>query len=203
MKITSELFPEPAGTPIRVPAAPFEPPDVVTPTGERRASRFSEALAQVERHRTAVRTTLALALLARLVFEYRLVTLLLERANLQAQLPVIGTALLSYLIVLWFLAVRTRDRFGFGMALGIGVLEATYGIVLIAMQRPFTLDATWPLMIVAASHLLLAGAALHAATAFPPHDGKRPWLVGFATAVVFVAIPWVAPTLIDLATRHR
>ena len=38
------------------------------------------------------------------------------------ELPFIGLALLSYMIVLWFLAARTRDRWGFGMALGIGVL---------------------------------------------------------------------------------
>jgi hypothetical protein len=39
--------------------------------------------------------------------------------------------------------------------------------------------------------------AMKAAAAYPPHDSKRPWLVGFVTAVVFLAIPWIAPTLLD------
>lgn len=187
------------------PTAPASIADdvVATPRSTRRTLKFSEALAQVEHHRNAVRATLGVALLARLAFEYRLPWLLRESANLQAQLPVIGLALLSYLVVLWFLTTRTHDRFGFGMALGIGVLEATYLVVAMAMQRPFTVMGAWPLALAALAHVPMAVAAFKASADFPPHDGKQPWLVGFATALVFLAIPWVAPAVIEWVGRHR
>jgi hypothetical protein len=39
--------------------------------------------------------------------------------------------------------------------------------------------------------------AFKASTSYPPLDSKRPWIVGFITALVLLAIPWVAPTLLD------
>jgi hypothetical protein len=185
------------------PITPFTDEMAVAPPVGRHTLRFGEAVARLERHRNAVRVALGVALVVRLLFEYNLLSLLRERANLEAQLPVIGLALLSYLVVLWFLTTRTRDRFGFGMALGIGIVEATYLVVVISMQQPFALAASWGLLLVAAAHLGMAATAFHASTAFPPHDSKRPWIAGFITAVVFVAIPWFAPTVIDLASRAR
>ena len=112
---------------------------------------FKAALARVESNRSRVRMALGVALVARLLLEFDLVSLVRHSENLLAQVPLIGLALLSYLVVLWFLAVRTRDRFGFGMALGIGVLQATFLVVMAGTQHAFKLDVSWPQLTVAAS----------------------------------------------------
>ena len=171
------------------------------PEEPRGPSKFSQALAAVEAHRRTVRRTLGLALLARLAGDHRMIELALKPYLLQSELPSIGLSLLSYLVVLWFLAARTRDRFGFGMALGIGVLETTYGIVGVVLTRPLTLGAAWPMGVVAIGHLPMAIAAFRSSSAFPPHDSKRPWLVGFVTALLFLAIPWIAPAVMPALGR--
>ena len=189
MQFQKDLAP-PASTPM----AP--PPDII-PVDPTEKSAFSKALAAVEAHRTRVSVALAIAMIARLLFEFKFVSLLKSSSNLMVQVPYIGLALLSYLLVLMWMSARTRDRFGFGMALGIGTIEAAYLIVVASMFRPFSIDAVWPPLVVAIAHIPMAVFAMKAATAYPPHDSKRPWLVGFVTALVFLAIPWIAPTLID------
>jgi hypothetical protein len=164
-------------------------------------SAFSKALAAVEGHRTKVRVALGAALVARLLFEFKFVALLKSSSNLVVQVPYIGLAMLSYLLVLMWLAARTRDRFGFGMALGIGVLEATYLLVLAVMARPWSIVETWPLLVVGIAHVPMAYFAINAARAYPAQDSKQPWLVGFITALAFLAIPLLAPTLVDLIGR--
>ena len=160
-------------------------------------SKFSQMLAEVERHRNRVSTAIFIALIARLLFEFKFVTLVQNSANLIVQVPYIGLAVLSYLIVLMWMAMKTRDRFGFGMALGIGVLETVYLLVVGAMQRPFDVMTAWPPAVVALAHLPMAIFAFKAAASYPPLDSKRPWIVGFVTALVFLTIPWIAPTLLD------
>src|SRR5687768_9515904 len=96
---------------------------------------FSEALAKVEAHRGRVQATLAFAMVARIIADFNILELIRTPDLLMHDLPLVGLALLSYMIVLWFLAARTRDRWGFGMALGIGVLQATYMIVVIVLGR--------------------------------------------------------------------
>lgn len=192
--------------PIAVPApkspTPVEREDELPPelaAAERRgASKFSQALAAVEHHRSIVRATIAVALLSRVFGEYQLVALARDGRALERELPFMGLALLSYLVVLWLLAARTRDRFGFAMALGIGVLEATYAIGAVAMTRPLAVATAWPMGVVALAHVPMAGAAFRASTAFPPHDGKRPWILGFIAALGFLTIPWVAPAIAEL-----
>jgi hypothetical protein len=161
------------------------------------ASKFSQMLHEVERHRGRVSAGIGVALVARLLFEFNFVSLVQNTENLIVQVPYIGLAVLSYLIVLMWMAMKTRDRFGFGMALGIGVLEATYLIIAAVMQRPFNVMAVWPPLVVAIAHLPMAIFAFRASTAYPPLDSKRPWIIGFVTALVFLSIPWVAPTLLD------
>ena len=160
-------------------------------------SKFSQMLAEVERHRSRVSTSIFIALVARLLFEFRFVSLVQNSANLIVQVPYIGLAVLSYLLVLMWMAMKTRDRFGFGMALGIGVLETAYLLVVAAMQQPFDVMTAWPPAVVALAHLPMAIFAFKAAASYPPLDSKRPWIVGFITALVFLTIPWVAPTLLD------
>lgn len=148
-------------------------------------------------HRNRVRIALLVAMLARLFFEFQFVSLVQNSQNLQVQLPYLGLAILSYLLVLMWLSARTRDRFGFGMALGIGVLEAAYLIGAAAVQRPISVGALWPLAVVALAHVPMAVFAFRASAAYPPLDSKRPWVIGFVTALVFLAIPWIAPAFVD------
>ena len=187
MEIRSDLAP-PAGaepTPVKIKAE--EPPE---------QSAFSKALAQVEAHRSKVRAALGTALVARILFEFQFVSLLRDSRSLLVQVPYIGLAMLSYLLVLMWLAARTRDRFGFGMALGIGVLEATYLLAAAVMMRPFVFSAVWPPILVALAHVPMAVFAFRSSEAYPPTDSKRPWIVGFVTALAFLSIPWMAPTLL-------
>lgn len=194
METTPNLAP-PAATP--PPKSKQTPPK---PAGgdelDRASSRFSQALAAVEAHRNKVRAALGVALLARVLFEFQFVALLRNSGNLLVQLPYIGLAMLAYLVVLMWLAARTRDRFGFGMALGIGVLETTYLLVAAAMQRPFTIASAWPPLLVALAHVPMAVFAFQSSTAYPPQDSKRPWIVGFVTALILLSIPWFAPTVL-------
>jgi len=114
------------------------------------------------------------------------------------ELPYVGLALLSYMIVLWFLAARTRDRWGFGMSLGIGVLQATYMIVLMVVGRMWeTPMMIWRPALAAVAHLALAYTAFRAGGSYPPLDSKKPWVFGFLTAFIFVVIPWVAAPLAE------
>src|SRR5205809_7430544 len=66
------------------------------------------------------------------------------------------------------------------------------------MQRPRTFGTVWPPLVVALAHLPMAYFAFQSAAAYPPLDTKRPWIVGFVTALVFLSIPWFAPALIDV-----
>lgn len=188
----------------RVPTRPVAFPGgkaVAAASPGRHALKFSEALAQLERHRVALRVALGVALAARLLVEFHLAALVRDRAGLAAAAPMAGLAALPYVVVLWLLTARTRDRFGFGMALAIGILQLTYPLVAVSMLRPFTIDAAWPLVVVAIAHVPMVVTSLHVSTVFPPHDGKRPWILGFATALALVAVAWTAPLLLGLARR--
>lgn len=178
---------------------PGSPPPRVTinPDPDSGPSKFSQMLAEVERHRSRVTTAIFVALVARLLVEFKFISLVQSPSNLMAEIPYIGLAMLSYLIVLMWMAMKTRDRFGFGMALGVGVLEATYFLVVGAMHRPFDISTAWQPAIAALAHVPMAVFAFKAAASYPPLDSKRPWIVGFITALVFLAIPWIAPTLVD------
>ena len=180
------------------------PPDpkltpIVTPAVEERgSSKFSLALAAVEHHRKRVEIALGAALVARLIFEFQFVTLVRDARSLVVQVPYLGIATLSYMLVLMWLAAKTRDRFGFGMALGIGVLEATYLLMAAVMQRPLSFGAAVPPLLVAIAHIPMAVFAFQSSTAYPPMDSKRPWIVGFITALVLLSIPWMAPTFLGM-----
>lgn len=189
MEIRPDLAPVPGVT---------TPPPLPTIRKEgEQESRFSLKLAEVEAHRGRVRAALSAALVARLLFEFNFVSLLRDSARMMLQIPYIGLAMLSYLLVLMWLSARTRDRFGFGMALGLGVLEAVYLLVNAATYRPFSVLSILGPVVVAAAHLPMAYFAFKASNAYPPQDSKRPWIVGFVAALVFLAIPWLAPTFVD------
>ena len=144
----------------------------------------------------AVQATVGVALIGRLLLDLQLLTLLGNPTKLVAAIPHVGLALLGYLLVIWFMAARTRDRYAFAMALGIGVLHGTYAIAQVIMQRPWTFGVAFSWAVVGLAHVSMAGAAIHASTAYPPFDTKRPWVVGFATAIVLMALGWLAPTML-------
>ena len=186
MEIRSDLAP---------PVAPTSSAPTRQTSGQEQ-SKFSQMLHEVEAHRGRVQLALGGALVARLLFEFQFVSLLKSSSNLLVMVPYIGLAIVSYLVVLMWLAAKTRDRFGFGMALGIGVLEATYLLVVAVMHRPWSFGAIWAPLVVAVAHVPMAVFAFRSSTAYPPLDSKRPWIIGFVTALVFLAIPWVAPSLL-------
>ena len=157
---------------------------------------FSQAIAVIEKHRVAVQATVGVALLGRLVLEFKLFALLVDSGHLIAAIPHIGLALLAYMMVLWFMAARTRDRYAFGMALGIGVLQGTYAFAQAAVQRPWTFGVGFSWAVIGLAHATMAGAAIHASTAYPPFDTKRPWIVGFTTAIALIALAWLAPLVL-------
>ncbi len=157
---------------------------------------FSQALAIIEKHRMAVQATVGVALIGRLLLDLQLLALLGNPSRLVAAIPHVGLALLGYLLVIWFMSARTRDRYAFGMALGIGVLQGTYAIAQVIMQRPWTFGVAFSWAVVGLAHASMAGAAIHASTAYPPFDTKRPWIVGFATAIALMALGWLAPLVV-------
>lgn len=161
------------------------------------ADAFHRAVTAVEHHRKLVRGSVGVALVARLLFEFNFVKLLGEHDNLVVQIPYIGVALLSYLLVILWMAKGAGDRLGFGMALGLGVVEATYLIVVALTQGPFDLRTAWAPLVAALAHLPMAIFALLVTRAYPPQDTKAPWILGFVVAVAFLAVPWAAPSLID------
>jgi hypothetical protein len=191
MEFQRDIAPPPAETP--KPMVPEAEPPRPSRTG---GMSFSQALAVVESHRDKVQMTLGIALIARLIGDFDFFRLARDHA-IVAQLPFMGLAMLSYMIVLWFLAARTRDRWGFGMALGIGVLQATYAIVLVISARQFAPMLLWKPAVVVITHAALAYTAFRAGGAYPPLDSKKPWIFGFATAFIFVVIPWVALPLAE------
>jgi hypothetical protein len=159
---------------------------------------FSEALAKVEAHRGRVQATLAFAMLARIIADFDVLALVRDPDLMIRQLPFVGLAILSYMIVLWFLAARTHDRWGFGMALGIGVLQATYMIVIVVVGKLWeTPMEAWRPAVSAVTHLALAFTAFRAGGSYPAQDSKKPWVFGFLTAFIFVVIPWVAEPLAE------
>ena len=163
-------------------------------TAER--SAFHNAVAAVEGHRKFVRASVAGALVVRLLLEFNLIALLQQRANLIAQLPYIGVALLAYLLVMMWMAKGSGDRLGFGMALGLGVIEAAFQIVGALMQQPFDLQAAWRPIAVGIAHLPMAVFAIRSAKDYPSQDSKGPWIYGFTAALAMLAIPWVAGPII-------
>src|SRR5512132_4431114 len=104
MEIRPDLAPPSAATP--PPGKNKLTPTDAEPVEGRGSSAFSRALAKVEKHRTKVQMALGAALLARLLFEFQFVSLLRDSRNLIVQVPYIGLVMLSYLLVLMWLAAR-------------------------------------------------------------------------------------------------
>lgn len=153
--------------------------------------RIREAVEALDKHRARVLYALASALVSRLFMAAYTVQRTHARAeDIAAVIPELSLAVLAYAAVLWFMALRGRDRFGFGIALGVAVLEATTQVVSLVRLRPFDLAAAWPMLLIFGTHVWLAVAAFQASMDFPSRSSSRPWLLGFLLAVLFtVAMP--------------
>src|SRR3954468_6844266 len=190
MEFQRDIPPPPAPEPVA--------PEVEAPRMSRTGGMsFKEALARVEGHRDKVQATLGIALIARIIGDFDFMAIARAPHTLIAELPFIGLAMLSYMIVLWFLAARTRDRWGFGMALGIAVLQGTYAIGKMVSLGQYAPGLVWKPVVVVLSHIALGYTAFRAGSAYPPLDSKKPWIFGFGTAFIFVALPWVAQPIMD------
>jgi len=168
----------------------------VEPRGN--ASSFKVAVAAIERYRKLVRGSVGVALVVRLQLEFNLYPLVLDSDALLARVPYIGLALLAYLLVIMWMAKGSGDRLGFGMALGLGVLQPAYLIVMISTQGPLDFGVAWRPIMVAIAHLPMALYALRSASAYPSQDDKGPWILGFLIALLFLSIPWLAPPIVEL-----
>jgi len=85
------------------------------------------------------------------------------------------------------------------MALGIGVLEATYLVVAGAHDQAVQ---HWRCLATARGRHCARSdgdVRLPLSGCLPALDSKRPWLVGFITALVILSIPWFAPALVGMA----
>lgn len=164
----------------------------------RNTSSFKAAVAAIERYRKLVRTSVAVALVVRLQLEFNLYPLVLDSDALLARVPYIGLALLAYLLVIMWMAKGSGDRLGFGMALGLGVLQPAYLAVMMATQASFDMATAWPSITVAVVHLPMAIFALRSASAYPHSDDKGPWILGFLIALLFLSMPWLAPPIVEL-----
>ncbi|MDA1082268.1 MAG: hypothetical protein O2973_11465 [Gemmatimonadetes bacterium] len=121
----------------RRPAAPPKPIAYVEPSGN--TTSFKAAVAAIERYRKLVRGSVAVALVVRLQLEFNLYPLVLDSDALLARVPYIGLALLAYLLVIMWMAKGSGDRLGFGMALGLGVLQPAYLGIMMATQASFNI----------------------------------------------------------------
>ncbi len=191
---TTDMLP-PAPQPVREPERRRREAEPDFRDAGAAASSFSKALARIERHRPWVQWTLLVALVTRLVFDFRILQLGMHEGAVAEALPQMGVAVLSYLLVLWFLATKSRDRVAFGMAIGIGVIEGVYAGWMAWHILPFHLTTTGPWVALAASHIAFAIPALLVSRAYPPNDTKRPWLIGFVAAVVLLIVPLFEPVV--------
>ena len=102
-----------------------------------------------------------------------------------------------YLVAMLFVIFDVETVFMFPWAVIFDKLMLFGLIVVRVAHLPFDINAAWPPLVVALAHVPMAIFAFKASSSYPPLDSKRPWIVGFVTALVFLAIPWVAPTLLD------
>lgn len=154
-----------------------------------RGADLERAVQQVAAQRRAVMWALAAAMLGVVVLELRLPSVLLENAKMAVELvPVVLVRLIGYLIAAGLLTSRSNDRFGFGLALGLGLVQ--FVLKLYAMGTAAVLD---PMVLAAdggsaALHLVLAAAALKASLAYPGASRRFPWIIGALGSLLCIVV---------------
>jgi hypothetical protein len=153
--------------------------------------RIREAVEALDKHRTRVVYAIGASLLARLALEVQRARLASGRGeDIAGAVPEVSLAIIPYFAALWFMALRGRDRFGFGIALGAAVIEATSQLVGLARGSMPATAEVWPVALVVVTHAALAYAAFEASRDFPSTSSSRPWVLGFVVATLFlVGVP--------------
>jgi hypothetical protein len=150
---------------------------------------LERAVQQVAAQRRAVQWALAAAMLGVAVLELRLPSVVLDDARLALELvPVVLVRLVGYLVAAWLLTSRSNDRFGFGLALGLGLVQCVlklYAMGTAPVLNPLQLAADGGL---AALHLVLAAAALKASLAYPGASRRFPWIIGAAGSLLVIVL---------------
>lgn len=161
--------------------------------------RIREAVEALDTHRTRFVYALGAALLARLVLEIQRARLTGPQVEASQVVPEVAFAVLPYFAAVWFMALRGRDRFGFGIALGAAVIEATSQLAsIIRAGVPATSEA-FAVALVVATHAVLAFTAFQASRDFPSESSSRPWVLGFLVATLFIV---GVPSLRSRVMRH-
>lgn len=161
--------------------------------------RISETAEALDKHRRRVIYALGAAMVARMfaaIAAGRAVA-----ASAPDAVPVGGVAipLLVYSAVLWFMALRGRDRFAFGIALGIAVIEATSQAVGLVRGGAVPAGVAWTALVIA-THLLLALVAFQASRDFPSVSSSAPWVKGFVVAMLFtLGVPTLRARIMQTA----
>lgn len=147
--------------------------------------RIREAAEALDKHRKRVVYAMGGALIARLILEVHYARRLGASEDLASALTSVSLVVIVYVAALWFMALRGHDRFGFGIGLGLAVIEATSQLVGLIRSMPAAADL-WPVLLVILTHVLLALAAFQASRDFPSESSSGPWVKGFIVATLFI-----------------
>jgi hypothetical protein len=148
---------------------------------------LERAVRRVDAQRRAVQWMLAVVVVAVLVLELRLPDVVLRGASFALLLvPVVSVRVFGYLVAAWLLTQPMRYRFGFGLALGLGLVQATLRAYALATDSAVEGAPTAVALLVV--HAVLAGLALRASLAYPAQSRRWPWVLGAASALLFVVL---------------
>jgi hypothetical protein len=144
---------------------------------------------KLQGQRRIVQIVLWACMVSVLVLELQLPEMLVNNSKMAVELiPVVSVRLIGYLVVAWLLSDRLRDRFGFGLAIGIGLLQ----FLLLCYAMVTTLEpgrmSTVETVVLALMHLVLAGVAVRTSLAYPQDSRRWPWIVGAASALLFLVV---------------
>lgn len=163
--------------------------------------RIREGAEALDKHRKKVVYAMGAALLARLVHEMQHARAMTSRGeDVSGAVAGVSLLIIAYVAALWFMALRGHDRFGFGIALGVAVIEATSQLLGMVRGDFPTMNEAWPIVLVVVSHVALAAAAFQASRDFPSESSSGPWIKGFLVAVLFiVAVPTLRSNVVRSA----
>jgi hypothetical protein len=163
--------------------------------------QIREAAEALAAHRTRVVHALGAALVARL-FQEVMSSRQWTGEDHAGIVTSFSLMIVIYATVLWLMALRGRDRFAFGIALGIAVIEATSQLVGAFQPGMDGWSKLGPAALVVVTHGFLAYSAFQASRDFPSQSSSRPWVLGFlVAALVVVGVPSLRNRVVHSATR--
>ncbi len=158
------------------------------------AVRFSgaeleAAMRRLDAQRRAVTVALWACLLGVLVLELKLPEMLLNDATMAVELfPAVAVHVLSYLAVAWLLSDRIRERFGYGLAIGIGLVQAVLHLLGLVNMLAIGVVPAVESGLLLVLHVALAVTAVRVSLAYPADSRRWPWLAGAGSAVLLIVL---------------